>query len=43
VLRLYLAVFHDVLITLGLFSIFHFEISPDRNRSPFDFGWLFDE
>jgi len=22
-----LAVFHDVLITLGLFSIFHFEIS----------------
>ncbi len=38
-----LAVFHDVLITLGLFSIFHFEISLTVIAALADVGRLFDE
>jgi len=38
-----LAVFHDVLITLGFFSLLHFEISLTVIGSVVDVGWLFHE
>ena len=38
-----IAVFHDTLITIGLFSIFHEEISMTANRRPADPSGLLDE
>ncbi len=38
-----IAVFHDVLITLGFFSLFHFEISLTVIAALTDPGRLFDE
>ena len=38
-----IAVFHDTIITLGLFSLFNKEISLDRGRGAVDPGRLFDE
>ena len=38
-----IAVFHDVLITLGLFSVFHYEISLTGYRRSAHTRWIFDE
>ena len=38
-----LAVFHDVLITLGFFSILHFEISLTVIAALLTSSWIFDE
>jgi len=38
-----LAVFHDVLITLGFFSLLHYEISLTVIAGTAHIGWLFDE
>ena len=35
-----IAVFHTVLVTLGLFAIFQWEINPYRHRGAADAGWL---
>ena len=38
-----IAVFHDTIITIGLFSLFNKEIDLDRGRGAADPGRLFDE
>ena len=38
-----IAVFHDVLITLGFFSLFHYRNFADGDRGTADTGRLFDE
>ena len=34
---------HDVLVTAGLFSVFHYRFQPDRDGGAADAGGLFDQ
>ena len=42
-LRCYIALFHDVIITLGIFSILSLEINLSIIAAVLDYCWLFNE